>query len=135
VNDGERWQTLRERLNRSAFRRRFRLSPEEQTYCLSHGWMQLAGQAERFIRDRVAAAVPANDGKQTPMRGHPVFKAQHATGICCRGCVAQWHGIPAGRALTEDEIAYLVFVIISWLKEKSGPARGDLPQQPDLFCS
>ena len=28
------------------------------------------------------------DGK-TPMRGHPVFIAQHATATCCRGCLAQ----------------------------------------------
>ena len=26
-----------------------------------------------FIRDRVASTEPANDGKQTQMRGHPVF--------------------------------------------------------------
>jgi hypothetical protein len=34
------------------------------------------------------------------MRGHPVFIAQHATATCCRGCLAKWHDIPAGRALT-----------------------------------
>ncbi|VFT76303.1 Uncharacterised protein [Klebsiella aerogenes] len=28
-----------------------------------------------------------NHGKQTPMRGHPVFIAQHATATCCRGCL------------------------------------------------
>ena len=32
-----------------------------------------------FIAKREAPAYIANDGKQTPMRGHPVFIAQHAT--------------------------------------------------------
>lgn len=34
-----------------------------------------------------------NDGKQTPMRGHPVFIAQHATATCCRECLKKWHNI------------------------------------------
>ena len=33
--------------------------------------------AEDFISKREAPAYIANDGKQTPMRGHPVFIAQH----------------------------------------------------------
>ena len=56
-----------------------------------------------FIRKRLAPAVIPNDGKQTPMRGHPVFIAQHATGCCCRGCFEKWHRIPAGRELTDEE--------------------------------
>jgi hypothetical protein len=47
-----------------------------------------------------------NDGKQTPMRGHPVFIAQHATATCCRGCLEKWHAIPHGRALSEQEQRY-----------------------------
>ena len=35
--------------------------------------------ARDFIAKREAPAVIPNDGKQTPMRGHPVFIAQHAT--------------------------------------------------------
>lgn len=71
--------------------------------------------AEDFIRKRLAPADPANDGKQTPMRGHPVFIAQHATGICCRGCLQKWHGIPKGRALTNWEQDYLVTVLLAWM--------------------
>ena len=32
-----------------------------------------------FITARIASESPKNDGKQTPMKGHPVFVAQHAT--------------------------------------------------------
>lgn len=39
---------------------------------------------KEFIAKREAPAYIANDGKQTPMKGHPVFIAQHATATCCR---------------------------------------------------
>lgn len=68
-----------------------------------------------FIRQRLAPAAPINDGKQTPMRGHPVFIAQHATATCCRGCLEKWHAIPHGRALSEPEQDYIVQVIHRWL--------------------
>ena len=35
--------------------------------------------AQDFIAKREAPAFIPNDGKQTPMKGHPVFIAQHAT--------------------------------------------------------
>ena len=61
-----------------------------------------------------ACRVP-NDGKQTPFRGHPVFIAQHATATCCRGCLAKWHHIPEGQALSPEQQHYVVAVIHHWL--------------------
>ena len=74
--------------------------------------------ARQFIESRLAAAEPANDGRQTPMRNHPVFIAQHATGTCCRGCLQKWHRIAKGRPLTEAEIDYIVGVIERWLSRQ-----------------
>ena len=71
-----------------------------------------------FIRDRVAPADPVNDGKQTPMRGHPVFIAQHATATCCSECIEKWHKFPKGRELTKSEQEYFVSVIIEWIKRQ-----------------
>lgn len=71
--------------------------------------------ARDFIDRRLAPAHPAKDGKQTPMRGHPVFIAQHATATCCRPCLAKWHAIPAGRPLTEEERAHVVAALERWL--------------------
>lgn len=71
-----------------------------------------------FIRDRVAPAEPVNDGKQTPMRGHPVFIAQHATATCCRGCIEKWHKFPQHRELTQTEQEYLVSVIMEWINRQ-----------------
>ncbi len=60
-------------------------------------------------------AHPVNDGKQTPMRGHPVFIAQHATATCCRGCLAKWHNIPQGVQFAAQQQHYIVGVIHHWL--------------------
>lgn len=60
------------------------------------------------------------------MRGHPVFIAQHATATCCRGCLAKWHAIPAGRALSAEEVEFVVSVHLAWLRE----AAGDLTSFP-----
>ena len=105
-------------LGRSRFRSRFRLRGKEAEYLRQRGIETVLEHAQQFVRDRLADAEPANDGKQTPMRNHPVFIAQHATATCCRGCLEKWHHIPKGRALTETEVAYLVAVIERWLRTR-----------------
>ncbi|WP_192457414.1 DUF4186 domain-containing protein [Musicola keenii] len=105
------------RLSRSRFRQRFHLGPRERNYCFSKGKEVISSHAAEFIAQRLAPALPANDGKQTPMHGHPVFIAQHATATCCRGCLAKWHGIPQQRALTEQEQRYIVDIILYWLEK------------------
>lgn len=103
-------------LERSPFRRRFRLRDRELDYLRQKGLAVVLEHAADFIEKRLAPAEPANDGKQTPMRNHPVFVAQHATALCCRGCMAKWHGIPRGRALEAEEKRYILSVIERWLK-------------------
>ena len=113
-------------LERSRFRQRFRLGPAERSYLASRGMPTVLSHAADFIAQRLAPAQPRNDGRQTPMRGHPVFIAQHATATCCRGCLAKWHGIPAGRPLAPAEQEHAVAAIARWLRhqEEAGGARG-----------
>lgn len=94
------FEALFARLAQSDFRSRFRLGPEEVACIERRGMAVIRRHAEDFVRRRLAPAFIPNDGRQTPMRGHPVFIAQHATACCCRGCLAKWHAIPAGRELT-----------------------------------
>jgi hypothetical protein len=75
-------------------------------------------QAARFIDERLAAAEPRNDGRQTPWRNHPVFVAQHATATCCRGCLEKTHGIAKGYALTAEEKAHVLAAIERWLRSQ-----------------
>ena len=103
-------------LAKSGFRRRFALAPKERDYLATKGMPTVVEHARDFIAARLAPAAPANDGKQTPFRGHPVFVAQHATATCCRSCLAKWHGIAAGHELTADEQAQAVAAIARWLE-------------------
>jgi len=102
-------------LAKSPFRMRFRLGPKERAYLADKGMDVILDHAAAFVAQRLAPAVPVKDGKQTPMRGHPAFIAQHATATCCRGCLAKWHFIPAGRPLSEEEQAHVVATIGRWL--------------------
>lgn len=105
-------------LARSTFRSRFRLGAKEQAYLTEKTLPVILDHGRQFIRERLAPAEPKNDGRQTPMRGHPIFLAQHATATCCRGCLQKWHGIPKGRELTAEEIEYVVAVLSHWLSAK-----------------
>jgi hypothetical protein len=55
------------------------------------------------------------------MRGHPIFIAQHATATCCRICLAKWHDIPAGRALTSAEQQHVLAALDRWLASQPPP--------------
>jgi hypothetical protein len=105
-------------LARSTFRAGFKLNSKDMAYLQQKGLSTVLDHAEDFIESRLAPAIIENDGKQTPMRGHPVFVAQHATACCCRGCLQKWHQIPQGRELTMAEQAYIVVVLEKWLREK-----------------
>ena len=102
----------------SKFRSRQRLGLDDRRYLAQKTMAAVIRHARRFVLERLAPSDPANDGKQTPMRGHPVFVAQHATATCCRGCLAKWHKIPAGRSLSGEEVSYVVCVVERWLLEQ-----------------
>jgi hypothetical protein len=107
-------------LEKSSFRRGFHLRGKELDYLHNKGLAVVLEHAADFIEKRLAPAFPANDGKQTPMRHHPAFIAQHGTATCCRGCLQKWHGIPKGRQLEEAEKQYIVDVIRAWLVREDG---------------
>lgn len=112
-------------LSRSSFRRRFRLRGADLAYLRGKGMGTVLRHADEMIAARLAPAEPLNDGRQTPMRGHPVFVAQHATATCCRGCLAKWHRIPKGRALSDAERAHVVAVIERWMRQQGAAAPPD----------
>ena len=107
------------KLAKSTFRSKFHLTVKDKIYIHDKGLVTIQKHASDFIAKRLAPAIIPNDGKQTPMHGHPVFMAQHATGCCCRGCLYKWHQIPSGRILSVQEQEYIVSVIITWIKRNS----------------
>jgi hypothetical protein len=82
------------------------------------GWEKLREDIEKRVRTALAPVVPFWDGRQTPRQGQVIYYAQHATGTCCRSCLAEWHNIPKGRAMTEDEIAYCAELIRLYITER-----------------
>ena len=107
-----------DKLQRSAFRRKFHLSPKDREYVREKGMDVIRSHGEEFIAKRLAPAVIPNDGKQTPMRGHPVFIAQHACACCCRGCLHKWYHVPVGRELTENEQERIVKLLMAWIERQ-----------------
>jgi len=84
------------------------------------GKMGLQAAAEKRIRKSVGPAEPPFDGRQTPREGsgNIIYYAQHATASCCRKCIEEWHGIPSGQELTEDEISYLTALAMLYVDER-----------------
>jgi exodeoxyribonuclease V alpha subunit len=97
---------------------KFRLTPKDRDYIAAKGLETIKEHAFQFINSRIAPAYPKNDGKQTPMKNHPVFIAQHATATCCRGCISKWHRIGKGRALDDAEVDFIVELIMEWIEEQ-----------------
>lgn len=105
-----------EKLANSKFRSSFKLTRKEVLYIDEKGIDVIRMHAVDFVRNRLAPANPVNDGKQTPMHGHPVFKAMHATACCCRGCMQKWYKVSPNRELTEDEQRRIVNLLMAWIE-------------------
>lgn len=112
------YNNIFERLKKSPFRSKFKLSSIDKQYIMDKGIDTIQKHTTDFIQKRIAPEFIENDGKQTPIRGHPTFVAQHATACCCRGCIHKWHHIPIGRELTLSEQKYLVDIIMTWIKHE-----------------
>jgi hypothetical protein len=106
------------KLSQSAFRSKFKLKKKDIDYINQKGLETIRIHARDFISKRISPAFIANDGKQTPMRGHPVFIAQHATATCCRKCINKWHKFPVGTQLTQEQQDYIVDLIIKWIEQQ-----------------
>ena len=106
------------KLARSKFRSRFRLSAADRKYIADKGMATIRSHAADFINTRLAPANPPNDGRQTPMRGHPVFKAQHATATCCRSCLEKWWNVPSGTEIPPERQSRIVDFLMTWIERK-----------------
>jgi exodeoxyribonuclease V alpha subunit len=107
-----------EDLSNSMFRSSFHLRKYMIKYIDDKGLDKVKKHVYDFINNKLKPANPLNDGKQTPMKGHPVFIAQHATGTCCRGCLEKWHHISKGVELTDNQVNYVVELIMAWINKE-----------------
>ena len=125
-------QTLKqavEKLQRSSFRSRFKLSDTDFEYINSKGMDTIRHHAEDFVKTRLAPAVIPNDGKQTPMRGHPVFIAQHACACCCRGCLNKWYKVPENTQLSSEQQRKIVNLLMYWIELQIKKRETNIPDR------
>lgn len=104
------------KLSQSKFRSSFKLTNKDLKYIENKGLETIEKHAYDFINKRLKPKYIPNDGKQTPMKNHPVFIAQHATGTCCRTCLYKWHHIEKNKELNPKEVNYIVNLIMTWIK-------------------
>ena len=111
------------KLEKSTFRSAFHLSLQDKAYVREKGMDTIRQHAAAFVENRLAPAEPKNDGRQTPMQGHPVFVAQHACAYYCRGCLEKWYRVPRGKSLTRFQQQRIVSFLLAWISremEKNG---------------
>ncbi len=106
------------KLGKSKFRAGFHLDNSDKAYIREKGIGLIKSHASDFIRTRLAPAVIPNDGRQTPTKGHPVFKAQHACACCCRGCLQKWYSVPQGCELTQSQQEKIVNLLMAWIEKE-----------------
>ena len=107
-----------EKLEKSKFRRSFYLNKTDMEYIKEKGLDMIRLHAKDFVKTRLAPAYIPNDGRQTPMKGHPVFKAQHGTACCCRKCLKKWYRVKEGVVLTEEQQEKIVNLIMAWIEKQ-----------------
>lgn len=118
IND-DKINKLLNSLNKTKFRGSFHLNNKMKQIVEDKGYGTIERHTYDLIENRIKPSYIPNDGKQTPMRQvHPTFIAQHATGTCCRGCLERIHHIEKGRELTQEEVDYIVKVIMMWIKKE-----------------
>ena len=116
--ENQRINRVLDSLSKSNFRASFHLKEIDKKYIEDKGLETIKKHAYDLISKRLAPGKISNDGRQTPMKGHPVFIAQHATATCCRGCLNEWHKIPKGVDFSQEQIDYVVDTIMTWIKRE-----------------
>ena len=114
----EKIKNIFDKLSKSKFRSSFHLKDKDILYIEDKVIDKIRNHAYDFVTKRLADTSNVTDGKQTPMKGHPVFIAQHATGTCCRRCLEKWHYISKNKNMTDDDIKYVVDIIMSWIEKE-----------------
>ena len=104
-------------LSKSKFRSSFHLRKYMIDYINDKGMNTIESHTEDFVEKNLSKLLP-NDGKQTPMKGHPTFIAQHATATCCRGCIEKWYKIPKDKELNIKEKKFIKALILEWINKE-----------------
>lgn len=114
-----------EKLGKSKFRAKFHLSRDEKDWVREKGIVKTREHAAGIIKRNIAPGNLPYDGRQTPIHGHPVFVAQHATALCCRDCLYRWYRVPKDIDLSEEQQERLVNFLMAWIERELSTGRCD----------
>ena len=103
-------------LSKSPFHNEICLTQKERRYYLDRSREEMRKETEDIIRKNLERKVSPDKDRHTRQWGHPVYVAQRATACCCRKCLYEWHNIPANRRMTENEVRYVVDLLMEWMK-------------------
>lgn len=103
------------RLKKSKFRSKFHLTNKDKEYIAKKGIDTIQQHCRELISERLSPANIENDGRQTPMKGHPVFIAQHACACCCRGCLEKWYKVKKDVELSQSQQDKIVNLLMAWI--------------------
>ena len=98
----EKIKNIFDRLSKSKFRSSFYLKDKDILYIEDKGIDKIRNHAYDFVTKRLADTSNVTDGKQTPMKGHPVFIAQHGR----------------NRIMSDTDVKYVVDVIMTWIDKE-----------------
>ncbi len=105
-------------LSKSKFRGSFHLNKKMIKYIDEKKMDTISKHMIDFINIKLSKYNIETDGKQTPMKNHPVFIAMHACACCCRGCLEKWHNIPKEKELNCNEKNYIYCLLMEWIKRE-----------------
>ena len=127
------FQALQKELIRHSFWHRD-LDLRALNYARRKGAVRLREAALRRLQQSVGKAKNVKEGQQTPMEGNPIFYAQHAVAACCRKCIEYWHGIAAGRELTQEELEHLLELVMCTSRPvcRIQPVADENPSHPKI---
>lgn len=91
-----------------------RLKEKDLRHISREGFDEIEKDARFFIETKLRVR-RQKDGMHTPLGKHPVFTAQRALGICCRGCLEEMYRVPKNKTLDDEDVNALVEMIMQWI--------------------
>lgn len=95
-----------------------KLDEDAVNHARRKGRVKLREAVTRRLQSAIGRANHPLEGRQTPFEGNVIYYTQHATATCCRKCAEEWHNIPQGRVMTEDELTYCTELVWRYIEER-----------------
>lgn len=97
---------------------------------LEKGATILRQDIPKVLAKSIGSPEQFRDGTQTKLGGNIIYYAQHATGTCCRKCLAYWHGIELNERVSDEQMGYLGSIVMRYIQERMPDLREEGQKAP-----